>query len=193
MKKSLNILAVAVALLLAQSCGPKSDAVNGESVTVETPAANAEVAATRAEMRAKLQKDIDEWEAKRNAALVELSKITPTYTDASGNIVYNKAEVEPSFEGGKNAMMKYLNENLIYPKAAQDKGLEGTIFVDFIIAATGTVREVAVTDATSEEVDQSFRDEAIRVVSAMPKWVPGRQHGKPVDVKFSLPISFQLD
>lgn len=194
MKKSLSIFALAVALVVAQACGSKSEKNSDESAAMETPATTSnELAASRAEARAKLQMDIEEWEAKRAIALVELSKITPTYTDAKGNIIYNKAEIEPSFNGGKEAMMKYLNENLVYPKAAEDKGLEGTIFVDFIVAANGTVRETVVTEATSEEVDQSFRDEAIRVVNAMPAWIPGTQRGKPVDVKFSLPISFQLN
>lgn len=194
MKKSLSIFAVAVALMVAQSCGTKSEKNMEESAALETPAtAKDDIAASRAETRAKLQRDIEEWEAKRAMALVELSKIEPTYTDAKGNIIYNKAEVEPSFDGGKAAMMKYLNKNLIYPKAAEDKGLEGTIFVDFIVAADGTVREAVVTEATSAEVDQSFRDEAIRVVNSMPKWIPGTQRGKPVDVKFSLPVSFQLN
>jgi periplasmic protein TonB len=66
------------------------------------------------------------------------------------------------------------------------------VFVDFIVVANGSVREVMTTDMPGEEIDQSLRDEAIRVVSNMPKWVPGRQHGKPVDVKFSLPITFRM-
>ncbi len=196
MKKSVSVFALAVALLVAQACGSKSEKnmEESESAALETPSSTAdEMAASRAEARAKLQMDIKEWEAKRALALVELSKLEPTYTDAKGNIIYNKAEIEPSFNGGRDATMKYLNENLVYPKAAEDKGLEGTIFVDFIVAANGSVREAVVTEATSEEVDQSFRDEAIRVVNAMPAWVPGTQRGKPVDVKFSLPISFQLN
>jgi TonB family protein len=194
MKKSLEIIALAVALMVAQSCGSKSENASEESVAVETAAVTSlDVEVRRTEQRAKLQKDIEVWEAKREIALVELAKITPTYTDAKGNIVYNKAEVEPVFGEGRNSLMKYLKENLVYPEVAKDKGLEGTIFVDFVVAANGNVREAVVTEATSDEVDQLFRNEAIRVVSAMPQWTPGRQHEKPVDVKYSLPISFQLN
>ena len=89
-------------------------------------------------------------------------------------------------------MMKYLNDNMTYPKDAEEKGVEGNVFVDFIVAADGSVREAAVTDAPGEEVDQSLRNEAIRVVTGMPKWVPGRQRGKAVDVKFSLPVTFLM-
>jgi len=100
--------------------------------------------------------------------------------------------VAPSYNGGEKAMTKFLNDNVKFPEEAQEKGIEGTVFVDFIIAANGIVREVEVTDETNEDVDQSFRNEAIRVVSSMPAWVPGRQHGKAVDVRFSIPITFEM-
>lgn len=194
MNTKLNIFILAVVLLGTQACGSKSENSNNESETINTPAvSSADVEVKRTEERAKLQKDIEEWEAKRELALVELAKITPTYTDEKGNVVYNKAEVQPVFGDGRNALMKYLKENLVYPEVARDKGLEGTIFVDFVVAADGSIRNAVVTDATSEEVDQLFRNEAIRVVAGMPKWTPGLQRQKPVDVKYSLPISFQLN
>lgn len=193
MRKSLNIFALAVVLTLGQACGSKSENNNEESVVNEKEATNADAAVNRAEKRARLQKDIEEWEAKRSAALVELAKITPTYKDEKGNIIYNRAEVEPVFGDGRNSLSKYLNENLIYPEEAKKNGLEGTVFVDFIVAANGSVREAVVSDATSSDVDQQFRNEAIRVVNAMPNWTPGLQHEKPVDVKFSLPITFQFN
>jgi len=88
--------------------------------------------------------------------------------------------------------MKYLQDNTNFPKDAEKKGLEATVFVDFIVGANGVVREVGVTDTPGEEVETSFRVEAIRVVSTMPKWIPGRQRGKSVPVRFSLPIAFQI-
>jgi TonB family protein len=195
MKTNLNIFILAVALFGTQACGSKSENNSEESVAIEaTAVASADVEARRAEERARLQKDIEKWEAKREIALVELAKVTPTYTDEKGNVVYNKAEVQPVFgDGSRNALMKYLKENLVYPEVAKDKGLEGTIFVDFVVAANGSIREAVVTEATNDEVDQLFRNEAIRVVTAMPEWTPGLQHQKPVDVKYSLPISFQLN
>jgi protein TonB len=192
MKKSLNIVAMAVVLMVAQACVSKSDKANEESVTVETPVAKTEVVLTTAERRAKLENDIAVWEENKRVAIAELAKMTPTYTDAKGIVVFNKAEVEPMFSGGKEAMMKYLNDNIVFPLDAKDKGLEGAVFVDFVIGADGAVRDVVVTDATNEGVDQSFRNEAVRVVAGMPKWVPGRQHGKAVDVKYSLPVVFQI-
>ncbi len=195
MKTNLNILFFIVALMGIQACGSKSETSSDESAAIEaTAVTSADVEVRRAEERAKLQKDIEAWEAKRETALIELSKITPTYTDEKGNVVYNKAEVQPVFgDGSRNALMKYLKDNLVYPEVAKDKGLEGTIFVDFVVAANGSIREAVVTEATNDEVDQLFRNEAIRVVTTMPAWTPGLQHQKPVDVKYSLPISFQLN
>jgi len=193
MKMNLKIMIVALAVVGMQACGSKTETSNETAAQEATSVSSADAEVRRAEERARLQKDIEVWEAKRTKAIEELAKMTPTYTDADGKVVYNKAEVQPVFGNGRNDMMKYLNDNLVYPEAAKDKGLEGTIFVDFIVAANGSIREAVVTEATSDEVDQLFRNEAIRVVTAMPKWTPGLQHGKPVDVKFSLPITFQLN
>jgi len=117
---------------------------------------------------------------------------TPSYKDAKGNLVYNKADSNPSFVGGNEAMMTYLKENVKFPQDALDKQDEGLVYVDFVIGKNGAVREVEVTEQTNEDVDVSFRSEAARVVASMPKWTPGRQNGKAVDVKYSLPISFEI-
>lgn len=190
---------MAAVLFGIQACGPSAQEKADEAAAIAAAdsttkaEANAKVVLAKAERRAELEREIVQWEEKRRVALDELVKLSPTYTDPSGTLVYNKAEVEPSFDGGRDAMRNYLNNNLIYPKNAQDNGLEGTVFVDFIIGADGMVRNAVVTNETLADVDQSFRDESIRVVNAMPKWIPGRQHGKAVNVKYSLPITFQIN
>jgi TonB family protein len=189
MKKSFNIFVLALTLVIAQACGSKSEKNNETTIADETTE-NA-VTLTLAEKRAKIEEKRAAQAERRRLAFEERLKSTPYYTDAQGNVVYNKAEVNPSFVGGDEAMMKYLKDNIVFPKDAEEKGLEGTVFVDFVVSASGTVREVVV-DAVDEEIDQSFRDEAIRVVTSMPKWTAGRQNGKAVDVSFSLPITFQL-
>ena len=190
MRTTLNIFAMAGALLMAQACEPKSN----NDAKEETPVSEVSTvkALTPAERKAKREREVTLWRERHAIELEKLAKATPTYTDPKGNIVYNKAEIEPKFEGGNDAMMKYLNDNVVFPKEAEENGLEATVYTDFVVSADGMVREVVVSDATSEDADQSFRDEAIRVVSSMPKWVPGRQHGKAVDVRFSLPISFEM-
>ncbi len=173
--------------LLTQACGKKSN-----EATAETAVAKNEVVLTPAEKKAKMEQQrkarTERWRVEHEKVL----KNTPTYTDASGNLIYNKPESEPVFVGGNKAMVSYLEDNVKFPKDALDKQEEGLVFVDFVITKSGTVRDVEVTEQTNEDVDPSFRSEAARVVSSMPKWVPGRQNGKAVDVKFSLPVSFQI-
>lgn len=189
MKNILTFAILAFMLVAIQACGTKSEKESEAVVAAETPAVQV---LTNEQKREKLEKEIADWEAKRRNALSELYKLNPTYVDPSGKVIYIMTEVEPSFDGGKEAMINYLKDNLNYPQEARDREQEGTVFVDFIVEQDGTVREAIVTDDTHVDVDQSFRDEAIRVVNAMPKWVPGRQNGKAVDVKFSLPITFQI-
>lgn len=191
MKNILTFATLAFMLFAIQACGTKSEKEK-ENDAVVVGDAPASQTLTNEQKREKLEKEIADWEEKRRNALTELSKLNPTYVDPSGKVIYIKTEVEPAFDGGEEAMMKYLRDNLSYPQEARDKEQEGTVFVDFIVEQDGTVREAIVTDDTSVDVDQSFRDEAIRVVNAMPKWVPGRQNGKAVDVKFSLPITFRI-
>lgn len=188
MKRNLNIFVLVIVMIAAQACGSESK----KEEKIETGKTAEPVVLTVAEKRAKLEKEKNERAERRQMEIVRLAKLSPTYTDAKGNVVFIISEVAPSYNGGEKAMMKFLEENVEFPEEAKEKGIEGTVFVDFIIAATGIVRQVEVTEETNEDVDQSFRDEAIRVVSAMPVWVPGRQHGKAVDVKFSIPISFEM-
>lgn len=193
MKKNLTIIVLALTLLIVQACGSKTETNSATANESEMSVENAkEDAARRAERRAALEKTRVAREEQRRAALEERVRTSPFYTNADGKIVYNKAEIDPSFVGGKNALEKYLNDNLQFPQEAKDNGLEGTVFVDFVVAENGAVTEVEVTEETNEEVDQSFRNEAIRVVTSMPNWTPGRQRGKAVDVKYSLPITFQM-
>jgi TonB family protein len=188
MKNYLNIFVAAIILITAQACG--SDSKKDEEVS-ESPVTEVVVPSVE-EKRAKLQKEKAERAELRKIENEKLAKLNPTYTDAKGNVVFIISEVSPAYNGGDDAMMKFLEENVQFPKEAEDKNVEGTVFVDFIVAANGIVREVEVTDETNEDVDSSFRTEAMRVVSSMPAWIPGRQHGKAVDVKFSIPITFQM-
>jgi protein TonB len=188
MKNYLKIIALAIVLVTTQACGPEAK----KEETATAPEAEKVVVLSVAEKRAKLEKEKTERAEKRKIEIERLAKLSPTYKDAKGNVVFLISEVAPSFKGGDDAMVKFLNDNVKFPKEAQEKEIEGTVFVDFIVAANGIVRQVEVTDETNEDVDQSFRDEAIRVVSSMPAWVAGRQHGKAVDVKFSIPITFQM-
>lgn len=179
---------LATGLLVVQACGSKKSSEAAGETAVEKK----EIALTAAERKAKFEKQRAERAEKRRIAYEKLCMSAPTYTDAKGNLVYNKSESEPSYVGGKKAMMSYLKDNLKYPQDALEKQDEALVYVDFVIGKDGIVREVEVTEATNEDVAVSFRSEAARVVSSMPRWTPGIQHGKAVDVKYSVPISFEI-
>lgn len=188
MKKNLSLLMLAFAFFFMQSCGPKSED-NADANASEQSQTEEERINRRNRMETERVAKLEE----RRLAAIEKAKTEPTYTDASGKVIYNKAEVDPTFVGGDNAMMEYLRANLTYPDQAQRDGVEGTIFVDFIIDQKGNVRDIVATDVVGENIDQALKDEAVRVVTGMPTWVPGTQRGKPVDARYSVPITFQLN
>jgi protein TonB len=94
----------------------------------------------------------------------------------------------PEFPGGQSALMKYLSENIRYPVIAQENGIEGRVICSFVVERDGSITDVQVVRG----VDPSLDREAVRVIQSMPKWKPGKQRGKPVRVRFTLPIVFRL-
>ncbi|MBK7384136.1 MAG: energy transducer TonB [Flavobacteriales bacterium] len=95
-------------------------------------------------------------------------------------------EEMPSFPNGEAALMQYIRENLRYPATAQSAGVAGTVHVTFIVTQTGGIRDAKVKSGIGSGCDE----EALRVINAMPKWNPGKQRGKPVDVQYNLAIRF---
>ncbi|MCX6191750.1 MAG: energy transducer TonB [Flavobacteriia bacterium] len=101
--------------------------------------------------------------------------------------VLSYAEVMPEFPGGMPEMVKYLLENMIYPEEMKENGIEGRIFVQFVVTKTGSVKDVTI----ARGIDGLNR-EAIRLVKQMPNWSPGKNNGKEVNVKMVIPIRFSL-
>ncbi len=101
--------------------------------------------------------------------------------------VLSYAEVMPEFPGGMPEMVKYLLENMIYPEEMKENGIEGRIFVQFVVTKTGSVENVTI----ARGIDGLNR-EAIRLVKQMPNWKPGINNGKQVNVKMLIPIRFSL-
>jgi TonB family protein len=194
MKIIKNVLLLSAALLIVQACGTKSAESEKAVVKAEEPAKVTKMSAEedKKQKREKLEQLTRERVEKRKAQRDEVAVKTLTFKGEDGEVIYNKAEVDPSYIGGNEAMMKYLRDNIKFPKEAEEKGIEGTVFVDFVVGKNGVVRMVEISDATSEEANQAFRTEAHRVVSSMPKWAAGRQHDKAVSVRFSIPITFQV-
>lgn len=98
------------------------------------------------------------------------------------------AEVMPEFPGGKDALFAYIGKNLKYPQQAVEEGIEGVVFVTFVVEVDGRITGVTVLRGLGGVLDK----EAVRVVSGMPNWMPGKQNGKAVRVKYNLPIRYKL-
>ena len=94
----------------------------------------------------------------------------------------------PEFPGGMQKAMEFLGKNIKYPVAAQEAKIEGRVIVQFVVGRDGSVTDAKVMRGVNPELDA----EAVRVVSIMPKWNPGKQRGKAVAVKYTMPIMFRL-
>lgn len=102
--------------------------------------------------------------------------------------IFTVVEQMPSFPGGTGALMQYLSRNIKYPPVAEENGIQGRVICSFVVERDGSVTDVRI----EKGVDPSLDKEAIRVVSSMPKWIPGRQNGQSVRVKYTLPVTFRL-
>lgn len=102
--------------------------------------------------------------------------------------IFQIVEDMPEFPGGTAELMKYLSKNTVYPTIALENGVQGRVIVEFVINRDGSIVDVKV----ARGVDPSLDKEAIRVVSTMQKWKPGKQGGKTVRVKYTLPVMFRL-
>jgi periplasmic protein TonB len=98
-------------------------------------------------------------------------------------------EQAPEFVNGLKAMYQFLKENMKYPAVARENGIEGSVYVGFVVGKDGTIRDVKV----KRGIGGGCNEEAIRVVELMPKWNPGKQNGKAVNVSFTIPIKFKLE
>ena len=102
--------------------------------------------------------------------------------------VFRHVEQMPEFPGGEAALMKYINDNIRYPVMAIENGVQGRVTVQFVVTKDGSVGNVTVLRG----VDRNLDEEAVRVCKTLPKFIPGKQNGQPVNVWFTLPIIFNL-
>ena len=102
--------------------------------------------------------------------------------------VFDIVEQMPEYPGGQAALFEYLSKNIKYPADAEKKKVEGKVFVTFVVDTDGKITDVSLL----RKVFPSLDAEAIRVISAMPNWIPGRQKGQAVRVKYTVPIMFRL-
>lgn len=103
--------------------------------------------------------------------------------------IFTVVEEQPEFLGGNKKLGEFLGQNLKYPAAAEKANVSGKVFVSFIVTKSGDVADVKILKGIGFGADE----EATRVVSKMPRWIPGKQDGKAVNVRYYLPINFQLE
>ena len=104
-------------------------------------------------------------------------------------VVFVIVESMPEFPGGQQALFKYLSENIKYPVIAQENGIQGRVVCQFVVNKDGSIVDIEVVRSGG---DPSLDKEAVRVIKSMPKWKPGQQRGKPVRVKYTVPVNFKL-
>ncbi len=102
--------------------------------------------------------------------------------------IFTVVESMPEFPGGMGKLMNYLASNIKYPPLAKESGIQGRVFINFVVETDGRISKVKILRGIGGGCDE----EAVRVVEAMPKWKPGMQRGKPVRVSYNLPVKFTL-
>lgn len=108
--------------------------------------------------------------------------------EESAQQIFTVVEKQPEFPGGTAELFKYLSKAIKYPVIAQENGIQGRVVCSFVVNRDGSIVDIQV----MRGVDPSLDKEAVRVISEMPKWKPGEQRGKPVRVRFILPVQFRL-
>ncbi len=132
--------------------------------------------------------EIDTEDDKSKQVVIQAPVAAAKVEEEDDNVVFVVVESMPSFPGGDAALFKYLNDNIKYPVIAQESGIQGRVICQFVVNRDGSIVDIEVV----RSVDKSLDAEAIRVIKNMPKWTPGKQRGKTVRVKYTLPVNFRL-
>jgi periplasmic protein TonB len=118
----------------------------------------------------------------------EAPKVAPEIQKRDSNEIFVFVEDSPDFPGGIDSLFAFIHRVMIYPQEAQDSSIQGTVYVSFVVEKDGSLSDIKIIRG----VCPSLNAEALRVMKMMPKWKPGKQRGKPVRVKFNMPIAFRL-
>ncbi len=102
--------------------------------------------------------------------------------------IFDVVEETPEFMGGIDKLYEYLGDNIYYPEQAKDFSIQGKVFVQFVVWKDGTIKDVKIVKGVHKLLD----NEALRVINNMPKWKPGKQRGRNVNARFTLPIKFRI-
>ncbi|MCP4552596.1 MAG: energy transducer TonB [Bacteroidetes bacterium] len=136
-----------------------------------------------------IEDDIDiDAEADEATEVEEYIPIEMEEEEIDEEHIFVIVEQGATFPGGEKARIRYLSSNINYPTMARESGIQGTVYVTFVVERDGSVTDVKITRGIGGGCDE----EAVRVIRGMPKWIPGRQRNKPVRVQFNLPVRFTL-
>lgn len=124
----------------------------------------------------------------KNKVVIVNAPVAAPVVEEEDNVVFQVVETMPSFPGGDADLFKFLSTSVKYPVIAQENGIQGRVICQFVVNKDGSIVDIEVV----RSVDPSLDKEAIRVIKSMPKWSPGKQRGKPVRVKYTLPVNFKL-
>lgn len=128
-----------------------------------------------------------EDDGSKNQVYQEIIEAAPV--EAEEAEIFTVVEETPEYPGGDEARMKYLRDNLKYPQLARESGIDGTVYIEFVIETNGSISKPVI----KRDIGGGCGEEALRVVKGMPKWKPGKQRNKPVRTQFVLPIKFILN
>lgn len=123
-----------------------------------------------------------------SSTVVDPLPADPKPSGGGASKVFIGAEIMPAFPGGETEMMKFLQKNIKYPAEAREINLTGTVYLSFVVTSGGEISNVKVLRG----IGGGCEEEAVRVVQKMPVWNPGQQNGNPVNVQFTLPVTFKL-
>ncbi|MCC8134313.1 MAG: energy transducer TonB [Tannerellaceae bacterium] len=136
------------------------------------------------------QQEILSSEDSQDAAQVQ-TYVAPAMVEEeeeSARQIFTVVEEMPQFPGGDGELLKFISKSIKYPVIAQENGIQGRVVCSFVVNRDGSIVDAEVVRG----VDPSLDKEALRVINTMPKWTPGKQRGKPVRVKYTVPITFRL-
>ena len=155
--------------------------VAGTAIKVAGVAAG--IAAMTACSNGKIQRTVSD-----NAKQWRAAVIKPT-ADPDSSKIFGAAEEMPSFPGGEKALMQYIKDNTYYPEEMCEGAAQGRVMVGFVINEDGSISDVKVLRSLTPELDEV----AVKIVKGMPKWNPGKQNGKAVKTKYTVPVSFRTE
>ena len=171
------------------------DEIDIQQTTQETPPPPPPPAVQEVEVLNVVEDDVEtetieiNTEDDKDVEVVIAPPVEAPVEEEEEEVVFVVVESMPEFPGGAQAMMRYIAENIKYPVIAQENGIQGRVICQFGVEKDGKVSDIQVVRSSGEA---SLDKEAQRVIGSMPKWKPGKQRGKPVRVKYTLPVNFRL-